>query len=83
LDDGETMAYKDSENGNNFLYWGFTYQRRSDVLYTLTSKQVGGRRFKNKNKFGYIQKKLTKLIIIKKFNLWEIYKKKYKNLNKN
>lgn len=37
LDDGETFNYKKT---NEFLYWGFTYKKQSNQLYTITSKNL-------------------------------------------
>lgn len=37
LDDGETFDY--AEKGQ-FLYYGFTYKKQSDFLYTITSKNL-------------------------------------------
>uniref|UniRef100_A0A0N4ZV17 Gal_mutarotas_2 domain-containing protein n=1 Tax=Parastrongyloides trichosuri TaxID=131310 RepID=A0A0N4ZV17_PARTI len=36
LDDGETYDYK----SGNYLYWGFTYKKKSDHLFTITSKSL-------------------------------------------
>jgi alpha 1,3-glucosidase len=36
LDDGESYDY---ENGQ-YLYWGFTYKKESDFVYTITSKNL-------------------------------------------
>ena len=36
LDDGESLNYRSGE----FLYWGFTYKKVNEVLYTITSKNL-------------------------------------------
>ncbi|CEF66342.1 Neutral alpha-glucosidase AB [Strongyloides ratti] len=36
LDDGETFNYKKGD----YLYWGFTYKKKSDHLFTITSKSL-------------------------------------------
>lgn len=37
LDDGESFNY--AKNGE-YLYWGFTYKKVNDQLYTITSKNL-------------------------------------------
>ena len=36
LDDGETFNY----NTGEYLYWSFLYKKQSEVLYTITSKNL-------------------------------------------
>lgn len=39
MDDGETFDY---QNGQ-FLYWGFTYKKEGDQLYSISSKNMDKR----------------------------------------
>lgn len=36
MDDGESFEYKKGE----YLYWGFTYKKISDQLFTITAKNL-------------------------------------------
>lgn len=37
LDDGETFDYKKS---SSYMYWGYTFKKVSNYLYTITSKNL-------------------------------------------
>ncbi|KAI6190427.1 Neutral alpha-glucosidase AB [Aphelenchoides bicaudatus] len=37
LDDGESFAY---QKNNEYMYWGYTFKKESNYLYTITSKNL-------------------------------------------